>query len=60
MQQSQSRIELDFAFTSKEVKEGIKKLKLQNHGGLDLTSNETIYYGGALLVFPLVKLFNLI
>ena len=57
MQHNKNRIDLDFPFTCKEVKEGIKKLKLQKQCGIDLISNEMVKYGGATLVLPLVKLF---
>lgn len=49
---------LDFAFTCKEVRKHINKLKNNKQPGIDLILNEFIKYGGEILLLPIVKLFN--
>ena len=50
--------DLDFAFTCKEVREGIKRLKKNKQPGIDLIHNEFIIVGKEILLLPIVNLFN--
>jgi hypothetical protein len=50
--------DLDFAFTCKEVREGIKRLKKNKQPGIDLIHNEFIIFGKDIILLPIVNLFN--
>ena len=50
--------DLDYAFTCKEVKDSIKKLKKNKQPGIDLIHNEFLIYGKNVLLLPIVNLFN--
>jgi hypothetical protein len=50
--------DLDFAFTCKEVREGIKRLKKNKQPGIDLIHDECIIFGKDILLLPIVNLFN--
>jgi pyruvate/oxaloacetate carboxyltransferase len=50
--------DLDNAFTCKEVKDSIKKLKKNKQPGIDLIHNECLIYGKNVLLLPIVNLFN--
>lgn len=50
--------DLDFAFTCKEVKDGIKNLKRNKQPGIDFIHNEFLIFGKDILLLPIVNLFN--
>ena len=50
--------DLDNAFTCKEVKDSIQKLKKNKQPGIDLIHNEFLIYGKNVLLLPIVNLFN--
>jgi hypothetical protein len=50
--------DLDYAFTCKEVRDSIKRLKKNKQPGIDLIHNELLIYGKNVLLLPIVNLFN--
>ena len=55
-----TKTDLDFPFTCKEIKTQTSKLKMNKKEGIDMITNEMLKFGKTALALPLVKLFNFI